>query len=375
MRILFSFIGGSGHFFPLVPVAEAAARVGHVVAFAGSGGQQSTITSAGFTAYATSDPPAPRPPAPARTAGPPDVTDAREAELEFAENFAARGAARHASVLPTIIDDFAPDLVVRDEAALGSALAAELRGIPSVCVLVLAAGTLIRPGLVEPRVRDVRRQVGLPAEPPAERRELVLSPFPSSLRAPDARPAHVDIAFRSGAPVGVREPTGRPSIYVTLGTVFGAESGDLLDRLLLGVADVDADVLVAVGSHLEPAELGVQPAHVRIERFVDQDAVLARTDLVVSHGGSGTLLGSLAHGLPQVLVPLGADQPHNAERALALGFGRVVDAARATPTEIRRAVEDTLADPDVRTGARELQQQINELPHVDAAVRVVEQLV
>ena len=55
--------------------------------------------------------------------------------------------------------------------------------------------------------------------------------------------------------------------------------------------------------------LGAQPAHVRAERFVPQSEELPHCDLVISHGGSGSVLGALAHGLPQLLLPLGADQP------------------------------------------------------------------
>ena len=53
MRILFTFAGGTGHFLPLVPVARAAERAGHVVAFAGQEGMVATVEAAGFTAFAS----------------------------------------------------------------------------------------------------------------------------------------------------------------------------------------------------------------------------------------------------------------------------------------------------------------------------------
>lgn len=370
MRILFTFIGGTGHFMPLVPLARAAERAGHTVAVAGSGGQVPVISAAGFAAYATSDPPAPGPRS--LGVGPPEVSSKREAELEFAENFASKGAGRHASVLPGIIEDFRPHLVVRDEADLGAAIAAEQRAVPTVSVLVLAAGTLIRPELVEPRLREVRVARGMPAGPPVGLREPVLSPFPAGLRSADASPAAVDLAFRPGEPVPLRDPGSPPSVFVTLGTSFGVGSGDLLDRLLRGLADVPARVTVALGRLLDPADLGRQPDHISLQRFVDQDVVLGQCDLVISHGGSGTLLGALAHGLPQVLVPLGADQPHNAERVAALGLGRVLDAAAATPGEIRRAVEETISAPGPRRRARSFQEEINGLANVDEAVSMLE---
>ncbi|HQY27008.1 MAG TPA: hypothetical protein PLL45_19165, partial [Thermoflexales bacterium] len=48
MRILFSFIGGSGHFLPLVPVARAAAAAGHTVAFGCGPSMRATVAAAGF---------------------------------------------------------------------------------------------------------------------------------------------------------------------------------------------------------------------------------------------------------------------------------------------------------------------------------------
>ena len=375
MRILFSFIGGTGHFLPLVPVARAAVRAGHTVAFAGAGGQQQVILDEGFDAYATSDPPSPRGPGRIRDPAAVEPVDLRAAEQEFAENFASRGAHRHASVLPEIIDAVRPDLLVCDEADLGAAIAAEARGLPCATVQVLAAGTLIRPELVEPRLREVRRRHGLSADPALRRPELVLSPFPSMLRAPEARSGEADIAYRTGPVTGPREPSARPSVFVTLGTVFGTESGDLLERLLAGLAGIRAEVLLAVGRHIDPADLGTQPDHVRIERYVDQEAVLAEADLVVSHGGSGTMLAALAHGLPQVLTPLGADQGHNALRAETLGFGSVVDAATASGDDLRRAVEEALAGEGLRARARELLDVINGLPDVDTTVPHLERLV
>ena len=53
MRILFTFAGGTGHFLPLAPVALAAERAGHVVAFAGQEGMVATVEAAGFTAFAS----------------------------------------------------------------------------------------------------------------------------------------------------------------------------------------------------------------------------------------------------------------------------------------------------------------------------------
>ncbi len=377
MRILFTFIGGLGHFYPLLPVARAAQAARHEVAVACSGGLVDRVEASGFRALATST--APPPAARSRDLTPLAPVDARAAEVEFAENFADRGARRHATAVQECIAAWGPDLVVRDEADLGSALAAEVRGIPTATVLVLASGLLIRPELVGPPLATLRAEHGLPPDPDLSllTRGVVLSPFPPSFRSPRSPvrlPASTSY-FRSEASPAVPGATARPprrQVYATLGTVFSTGSGDLLERLVEGLAEVEADVLLTVGHHVDPADLGPRPAHVRVERFVPQAEVLATADLVVSHGGSGSLVAALAHGLPSVLLPLGADQPHNAARAEELGLARVLDAATATPEEIRRGVEEALQDDEARVRARRVADEIAALAGVEAVLPVLE---
>ena len=102
--------------------------------------------------------------------------------------------------------------------------------------------------------------------------------------------------------------------------------------------------------------------------------MLPRCGLVVSHGGSGSLMGALAHGLPSVLTPLGADQPHNARRAADLGIARVLDAATAAPDEIGRTVTAMLVDTGARDAALALKSEMDALPTVETTVPLLEQL-
>ena len=164
----------------------------------------------------------------------------------------------------------------------------------------------------------------------------------------------------------------RKSVYATLGTVFNSGSGDLFDRLLAGLAEVDADVLVTVGRDVDPAAFGPQPDHLHIKRFVPQADLLPAANVVVSHGGSGTLMATLAHGLPSVLLPLGADQPHNAARAEVLGLARTLEATTATPDAIRRSVDDALQDRVALRRTRRIAEEIGSLPGVEQTLPLLE---
>ncbi|HEV2639840.1 MAG TPA: nucleotide disphospho-sugar-binding domain-containing protein [Actinocrinis sp.] len=370
MRILFSFIGGVGHFHPLIPVARAAEAAGHEVAVAGSGALTAAIGAAGFRAFATSEV--------RSTVREPDREpprlDPEADERQLRDGFADTGARRHTEHLPGIAAEFKPDVLVRDEVDLGAAIVAELLGLPCATVIVLGSGGFLRKDLVAPPLHTLRADLGLPPDPGLAMldRGLILSPFPPSLRNPEFPLPDGAFHYRAASAPPPRRAAGTPTVYFTLGTV--GINLDLFSRVLAGLRELPATIVMTVGQGTDPAEFGPQPDHVRIERYIPQDDLLPTVDLVVSHAGSGSLIGTLAHGLPTLLLPLSADQPHNARRCTALGFGQVLDPVTVTPDQVREAAQTVLADPAYRVAAEHLRDEIDALPSVDATIPLIEQL-
>jgi MGT family glycosyltransferase len=247
-------------------------------------------------------------------------------------------------------------------------------------VLVIAAGLLARRELIAEPLNALRAEHGLPPDPDLAMlsRYLVFAPFPPSLRDP-AFPlpatAHALRPFALEAPSKTADPLQVPTVYFTLGTVFNLESGDLFGRVLAGLRDLPIDVVVTVGREIDPLEFGPQPANVRVERYIPQSELLPLCSLVVSHAGSGSVIGALAHGLPLVLIPMGADQPHNAARCAQLGVAQVLDAVEATPDTVREAVTTVLADPAYRHAAERIRDEFAALPDTAHAVTLLERLV
>ena len=372
MRILFSFIGGSGHFLPLVPVARAAAAAGHTVAFGCGPSMRATVAAVGFQVFPLGTGAAV---APARL--PLRPLDAAREDEEFRERFVRGAAARRVPQMLALCESWRPDAVVCDEADFGSMLAAERLGLPHATVLVMAAGSFVRAEVIGEALNELRAAHDLPPDLGLEMlyRHLALSPFPPGFRDP-AFPlpasAHAFRATESPA-VSARSP-GPPLLYLTLGTVFNLESGDLFSRALAGLRDLPVKVVATVGEGIDPAEFGPQPANVRIERYIPQESILPECSLVVSHGGSGGVLGALAHGLPMVLLPMGADQPLNAARCEQLCVGRMLDPITASPASIGEAASMLLADPRYRQTAEHFRDDIAALPDPGHAVRLLERL-
>jgi MGT family glycosyltransferase len=132
------------------------------------------------------------------------------------------------------------------------------------------------------------------------------------------------------------------------------------------IADLPVRALFTTGRGVDASTLGAMPDNVHVEAFVPQRDVLPHAAAVVCHGGSGTVLGTLAAGVPMVVVPLGADQPHNAQRIADVGAGLAAPSADATT--LRTAVARVLAENAFRNHARRLADEIAALPTVERAV-------
>ena len=353
MRLLFAFAGGQGHLDPLVPLAHAARAAGHQVAVTGRAELVPAIRELGFEAIGS---PGDQPDPAARM--PLKAYDPADEERVLREWYAGALARRRADALIELAAQWGAGAIVRDEADYGARVAAERLGLPSACVPVVI-GPFVSPEAVAAPIAALRAAHGLAGEPPGE---TILSPFPPSLRSiPGAS------CFRGGSPPAA----DGDAVYLTLGTVFNAESGDLLQRALTGVREVGLPVVVTTGRQIDPAELGPQPPHVRIQRWIPQAELLPWCRAVVCQGGSGIVTGALAHGLPSVLLPVGADQPHTAARVAELGAGMVLDPLTSSPEEIAGAVRRVLDDPSYAAAAARLREAFLALaPAADAVARV-----
>jgi MGT family glycosyltransferase len=134
------------------------------------------------------------------------------------------------------------------------------------------------------------------------------------------------------------------------------------------------EIVVTVGRELDPQVLGPQPSNVHVRSYIPQSLLLARCQLAVSHAGSGSVVGALAHGVPMVLLPIGADQPFNAARCDELHVGRVLNPVDATPEDVRLAALAVLTDATHRQSAMRLKAEIAALPDPQYGVRLLERL-
>jgi UDP:flavonoid glycosyltransferase YjiC (YdhE family) len=150
--------------------------------------------------------------------------------------------------------------------------------------------------------------------------------------------------------------------------VFHRRRPGVLEAAIAGLGELPANLVVTVGPDVDPDRFGPQPAHVVVERYIPHALLLPRCDLIVSQGGAGILFGALAHGLPQLVLPQGADQFANGEAARRAGFALVLDGAAVTPPAITEAADRLLGDPRYAAAADAMRKEIDAMPRADDVV-------
>ena len=374
MRILLTSNPLVGHWLPMLPLARAAQAAGHEVVVAAGPNVVPDIERRGLTAWAIG------PQLETIQAGLRDrpraaaESDADRTVADGMAMFADPAVARAHDLLDRTAD-WRPNIVVREIYELaGMYVAADLHvlhGLGAHYPNFVALAQLV--------LDRVRSSLGDPAWRVPMTDTAYLDPFPAVLQAPDDQPFTDVIRIRPDAgevapgdvlPERVVALPHERTVYLTLGTLFNAaaEFAVPLDAL----RDLPVNVVLTCGYGAEPEAFEPLPPNVAVERYVSQALLLPRCSAVVCHAGAGTIIGALAHAVPLVCLPRGADQFGNAEQISRIGAGITLLPNQVSAQTIRDAVRTVLDDDSYAAAAASVKTEIERLPDPSA---VVEELV
>ena len=103
-------------------------------------------------------------------------------------------------------------------------------------------------------------------------------------------------------------------------------------------------------------------------------ALIEKSDLVICHGGNGTIYQALSKGVPVLGIPTFHDQDFNMQRVEDLGVGAALYPRSLTPQTLRETAERLMGDERARTAARELAARIAAKDAVGEAVKHIGRL-
>jgi UDP:flavonoid glycosyltransferase YjiC (YdhE family) len=192
------------------------------------------------------------------------------------------------------------------------------------------------------------RMLGLAPAPDGlsawEAPELVLVTAPRWLDIDSDAPANVVHAGPLAVAVRPEQRAGAQArrVLLSFSTTVMADQAALIYRVGEAIGGLDLAAVLTLGRAV--AQDSVQlPDNIDVVDFADHDRLMPGCAAVIGHGGLGTVLRALAHGVPQLLLPLGRDQAFNADRVEGLGAGIQLP-ADAPPGRIRAALRALLTD-------------------------------
>jgi MGT family glycosyltransferase len=158
---------------------------------------------------------------------------------------------------------------------------------------------------------------------------------------------------------------------MTFGTVAAGEeyARHVYAASVDALAGLPVTVLLTTGKNAPSDLVQNVPDNVVVRQFVPQAEIFEHAQLMVCHGGSGTVLGGLASGVPMIVVPLFADQPDNA-RCLA-SAGLCISISDADMPSLRAAIADVLENPEMRRRAGQAANDFAAMPTVEDALEIL----
>jgi UDP:flavonoid glycosyltransferase YjiC (YdhE family) len=367
LRVFLGAFGDPGHAFPMLALGEALLARGHEVTLQTWRRWEAAATEAGMAFAAAPEY---------------QVFPTRERPLKPYE-----AAVRAARETQPVVSAAAPDVAVSDILTPAPALAAELEGVP-VATLVphvhphlapgfppysigarmprTAAGRalwrasdrLVARGLEQGRreYNDCRARLGLAPLPWVHTgisRSLALVATLPQLEYPREWPPWLRIVgplLWEPPAEPVAPPPGDGPVVLVAPSTAQDPAHRLLRAALEGLAREPVRV-IATWNGREPSPPLRAPANAVLVPWLSYSGTMPACDLVVTHGGHGTLMRALSCGCPVVVSPAGGDMAENAARVDWAGLGVRLPRRFATPRGVRLAVRRALGQPVLRERA------------------------
>lgn len=168
-----------------------------------------------------------------------------------------------------------------------------------------------------------------------------------------------------------QEEDKRPLVVVSFSTTFQNQA-TIVKRCIQALAELPVRCLITLGWAINLEDVEV-PEHVKVIRSAPHSKVFPLADLVITHGGHGTIMRALANGLPLICIPMGRDQNDNAAKIVYHGCG-IGLSTKSGKNKIKAAVQKILYTGSYSQKAKAMQAEILQEASKDLGIAELEQL-
>ncbi len=382
MRVLFTTAPLPGHLYPLVPLALALRAAGHEVVMAAPENFTEAVIETGLAAV---------PSAPPVSFEDYMMRDRDGNKLDLIRDPVARRkssgrawgrlAVRTLPGTLRIVEDWKPDLMVCEPMDYAGPLAAAKFGVPWVEPGLNFHGFAHDGGPRRPAEEELApelAELGLTAMPEPDLFLDVCPPALSDGREPwGPTMRYQPFNGRDVRPAWLSLPREKPRVCLTLGSMLPVHGRlDFPGRmaaLMTALTGLGAEVVVAVDETIAERWQPLPEGVVAAGRFPLHRA-LGVCDVLISHGGPGSVFSALTNGVPQLCLPQTSDQFENAELIERHGAGLRLVGDAATDEAVVEAVSRLLGEEAFRERAGAVRDEIAAMPTPAEVVAELEKL-
>ena len=190
----------------------------------------------------------------------------------------------------------------------------------------------------------------------------------------------------------------KPLIYITIGGGAGPVGNQkLFTTFINALQNYPVEVIISTGGKSDLVKFSDLPTNIKIFDWVPADRIIPTSDLIVFHGGYGTMMETVASGKPSIVIPFHSEQESNGRRLVQLGCGRVLKLSKEPyscrkvreswgeysyvtqnhyeleASEVLDAVEAMMTDPRYRDAAKSLQGKVKSYGGATQAIALIKQ--
>jgi len=131
-------------------------------------------------------------------------------------------------------------------------------------------------------------------------------------------------------------------IYISFGTLFNCDF-DTLNKLIDFFKNTSYNIIISTGGNEEVYNKLLKkkyPKNIQIYKFVDQEDILSKASLFITHAGANSLYEAISFSVPMIMIPQMEEQHFNACKARKLELGCILDSESISEQDIQKALDD-----------------------------------
>ncbi|MBY0462382.1 MAG: hypothetical protein K2Q34_04300 [Alphaproteobacteria bacterium] len=131
-------------------------------------------------------------------------------------------------------------------------------------------------------------------------------------------------------------------IYISFGTLFNCDF-NVLSKLIDFFENTSYELIISTGGNKEVYNKLLEKKvskKIKIYEFVEQEDVLSKASLFITHVGASSLYEAIRFAVPMIMIPHMEEQAFNAHKAKKLKLGYILDSKDLSKKDIQKALDN-----------------------------------